>query len=223
MHSKKIIGAIAFSAITAAALTACGGGGGSPGTTTERYVLDMEMEPSSVLYAYPATGYVRGVVEEDGRTHNNKSFWAAVTVHVRKGDGDLAPDGTSVSCHVDGLGVGGIVGTSSAAAKLQCDAPSVGVSWEHTTTVTTFAGWGRFFFHAGNEPTSATNQVRIVCRVIDPRDTRSHEVVQEVEILPFMKDWDEAVLTGREAEYAEMVNCTPPEPAASAASAASAP
>ena len=217
MHSKKIIGAIAFSVITAAALTACGGGGGSAGDTNERYEIDMQVMPRSVLYTTPETGYARR-----GNTYN-ANFEAEIILHVRKGDGDLAPDGTSVSCHVDGVGVGGFVdadSTTTAAAtdaEPQCDAATTVPSMTYTTSVTTAAGVHRMHFHTGNTPTCSPTvtgvlcspEARIVCRVIDPRDGRSHEAVQELTILPALS-WADAVTPEQQNEYAEAVGCTVP-------------
>ena len=172
MHSKKVIGAIAFSAIAAAAMTACGGGGGSAGGIGIKVTASPAALPAN-HFNMPYTGIT---------THN--PYYSILHVNVM--DGNSPMSGATVNCVVSDPNLGGLFQLDDAGPEEEItdengdviDTRHTGAEMFQNLNGTTVAGGVSFGFRSF----TASGTERINCTVPDKYDTNGKEISAHADI-----------------------------------------
>ncbi len=160
---RKLIGWVGLAAATL--LTACGGGGGSPGDTPESYTITLRAAKTSLplnVAHYPAGIGV------------DAPFTTTLYVNAKKGDAPI-PGGEDIfACNTSyGLDSGPLYYLDGDDEHEDDDGNPLAY---RSITLGSNAGGNSFHFHAGNQAGVAT----ITCSVHDPRANR--EVSASVDI-----------------------------------------
>lgn len=171
MHSKKIIGAIAFSAITAAVLTACGGSGDTQG----RYSVEVTASPSSLPINYAQTSYT-GI-----STYN--PYYSIVRVEVKEWGGP-APT-TQVGCNVSDVRLGGLFKLDDVGEEEEVtdengnvDTRRTGAELFQNITGETNSGAISFGFLS----LDGSGTARVTCTVTSPRDNMVQSQYADIQV-----------------------------------------
>lgn len=152
----KISKTTIMSAVFAAALTACGGGGGSPGETSESYTITLQAERTSL--PLNVGGYPVGIGVE-------YPYTTTLYVNAYKGSAPI-PGGEDIfACNTSyGLSSGPLYYLDGDEEHEKDGVPLA----YRSITLGSNAGGNSFHFHASNQAGTAT----ITCSVHDPRANR---------------------------------------------------
>lgn len=199
MHSKKIIGAVAFSAITAAVLTACGGGGGSAGAgvggnPTERYNI--------TVTATPDTLPVNTVAWSADDLSVRNPYYSIIRMDVRAGSNPVTPE-NDLNCSVDDFAVGALFDPGPP----EDENGSRGLY--RNLHVGASAGVATLGLLAGDK----AGDVRVTCTVQDPRDGQETSGSAVVHVgystrLPALVNWVSAIYMDNELRPVDLTRCT---------------
>lgn len=146
------------SVLLSALLVACGGGGGSPGTTNEPYTITLRVEKNKLPINIASVGPGIGVYAP----------WTTVLyVEARKGGIPITAGTAEVfGCNVSGGLGSGVLYYLDGKEEHQTD----GVPNAYRSiTLGSNSGGNSFHFHAGNQAGTA----RVTCSVTDPSDNRT--------------------------------------------------
>ena len=162
---RKCFGWVGLTSATAL-LAACGGGGGSPGTTQESYSISLVAAKTSL--PLNVSGFPAGIGAE-------APFTTTIYVSAKKGDNPIpgGEDGVFACNTSFGLDSGPLYYLDGDDAHEDDDGNPTAY---RSITLGSNAGGNSFHFHAGNQAGTAT----ITCSVEDPRDKR--QVSASVEI-----------------------------------------
>ena len=155
---KKLIGILGVAAATF--LTACGGGGGSPGETFEQYRITLQADRTTLPL---------NIAHQPAGIGAYAPYTTTLYVHATAGGRPIpnAEDG-AFACNVEGgLDTGALYYLDGDDEHQDEDGnPNA----YRNITLGANAGGGSFHFHAGDQAGVA----RITCAVTDPRDNRTY-------------------------------------------------
>lgn len=159
----------------AAALTACGGGGGSPGTTQESYSITLRADKTQLPLNIQHVAAGKGAYAP---------FTTSLYVEAKKG-GLPIPGGEDIfGCNVSGgLDSGSLYyldGEDDHEEEIDDgNGGKIKVPLAYRSiTLGANSGGNSFHFHAGNQAGTA----RITCSVTDPRDSRVHSASVDIAV-----------------------------------------
>ena len=164
---RKLIGILGLAMAALLSLSACGGGGGSPGTTAEQYSITLRADktslPININYQPPGTGVYA-------------PYTTTLYVEGREG-GRTIPNGTDIfSCNVSGgLDTGALYYLDGDSAHEDTNGNPLAY---RSIVLPSNAGGASFHFHAYDQAGTA----RITCSVQDPRDSQMYSAYVDITV-----------------------------------------
>jgi len=170
---RKLIGILGLAMAALLSLSACGGGGGSPGNTTEQYSITLRADktslPTNINMVPP------GIVS-DMYSPVIAPYTTALYVEGRQGGRPIEGEDPTFGCNMSGgVSTGALFYLDGDPEHEDKDGNPAAY---RAITLGANSGGASFFFHAYNQAGTA----RITCSVTDPRDNRVYSAYVDITV-----------------------------------------